>query len=63
MKRKKSEVDGEVGESLDVRMRRGDHDETNKAQTCATVWSFMCARNCATDEDNTNQKEETLHTN
>ena len=37
MNRRKSEVDGEVGESLDVRMRRGDDDETNKAQTSATV--------------------------
>ena len=34
-------------ESLDLRMRHGDDDETNKAQTWAT-------RNCATDEDNTN---------
>ena len=36
---KESEVDGEVGEreSLNVRMRHGDDDETNKAQTCATV--------------------------
>ena len=34
---KESEVDGEVGErereSLNVRMRHGDDDETNKAQT------------------------------
>ena len=29
---KESEVDGEVGESLNVRMRHGDDDETNKAQ-------------------------------
>ena len=32
-------------ESLNVRMRHGDDDETNKAQS---------ARNCATGEDNTN---------
>ena len=34
---KESEIDGEVGErereSLDVRMRHGDDDETNKVQT------------------------------
>ena len=32
---KESEVDGEVGvrESLNVRVRHGDDDETNKAQT------------------------------
>ena len=46
-------------ESLNVRMRLGDDDETPKAQTWATVRSIMCARNCPTDEDNTN-KEETL---
>ena len=50
-------------ESLNVRMRHGDDDETNKAQTWATVWSIMYARNCATDGDNTNNKEETLQTN
>ena len=36
---------------------------TNKAQTWATVWSIMYGRNCATDEDNTNNQEETLQTN
>ena len=50
-------------ESLNVRVRHGDDDETNKAQIWATVWSIMCARNCATDEDNTNNEEETLQTN
>ena len=35
----------EVGrESHNVRMRHGDDDETNKAQTWATVWSIMYAR-------------------
>ena len=50
-------------ESLNVRMRHGDDDETNKAQTRATVLSIMYARNCATDEDSTNNKEKTLQTN
>ena len=50
-------------ESRNVHMKHGDDDETNKAQTWATVWSIMYARNCATDENNTNNKEETLQTN